>query len=118
MSILGDAAFAGPGAQKMTPHDEAEYMTATGSSLIGFQKQSCARERSIYVCGELLIFKRNQQFATETLVARGTILRQCFAQHSVCGPSRVCVANSNARVTNKWTIRMNGNLVERSPLRL
>jgi hypothetical protein len=45
----------GPGAQKMTPHYQAEYMTATGSSLIGFQKQSCARERSIYVCGELLI---------------------------------------------------------------
>ena len=30
-------------------------MTATGSSLIKLQNQSCARERSIYVCGELLI---------------------------------------------------------------
>ncbi len=30
-------------------------MTATESSLIGLHKQSCARERSIYVCGELLI---------------------------------------------------------------
>jgi len=30
-------------------------MTATGSSLIRLHKQSCARERSIYVCGELLI---------------------------------------------------------------
>jgi hypothetical protein len=33
----------------MMPHNEAEYMTATGSSLIALQKQSCARERSIYV---------------------------------------------------------------------
>ena len=49
----------GPWAQKMTPHDEAEYMTATGSSLIGFQKQSCARERSIYVCGESLILGKS-----------------------------------------------------------
>jgi hypothetical protein len=31
-------------------------MTATGSSLITLDKQSCARERSIYVCGELLIW--------------------------------------------------------------
>ena len=39
----------GPGAQKINaPFNEAEYMTATGSSLIGLQKQSCARERSIY----------------------------------------------------------------------
>ena len=30
-------------------------MTATGSSLIRLHKQSCARQRSIYVCGELLI---------------------------------------------------------------
>jgi len=30
-------------------------MTATGSSLIALQKQSCARERSIYMYGELLI---------------------------------------------------------------
>jgi hypothetical protein len=34
----------------MMPHNEAEYMTATGSSLIALQKQSCVRERSIYVC--------------------------------------------------------------------
>jgi hypothetical protein len=54
----------------MTPHSEAEYMTATGSSLIGLQKQSCARERSIYVCGELLIFRANQQFATHTINSR------------------------------------------------
>ena len=34
-------------------------MTATGSSLIGLHKQSCARERSIYVCGELLILGKS-----------------------------------------------------------
>ena len=45
----------GPGAKEIAPHNEAEYMTATGSSLISLQKESCARERSIYVCGELLI---------------------------------------------------------------
>jgi len=33
-------------------------MTATGSSLIALHKQSCARERSIYVCGELLLIAR------------------------------------------------------------
>ncbi len=34
-------------------------MTATGSSLIKLQNQSCARERSIYVCGELLILGKS-----------------------------------------------------------
>ena len=34
-------------------------MTATGSSLIKLHKQSCARERSIYVCGELLILGKS-----------------------------------------------------------
>ena len=34
-------------------------MTATGSSLIGLHKQSCARERSIYVCGELLNLQKS-----------------------------------------------------------
>jgi hypothetical protein len=42
----------GPGVPKINaPFNEAEYMTATGSSLIALHKQSCARERSIYVCG-------------------------------------------------------------------
>jgi hypothetical protein len=50
----------GPGAHRLTPpFNEAEYMTATGSSLIELHKQSCARERSIYVCGELLILRQN-----------------------------------------------------------
>jgi hypothetical protein len=50
----------GPGAPKINaPFNEAEYMTATGSSLIALQKQSCARERSIYVCGGLLILPKS-----------------------------------------------------------
>ena len=38
----------------------AEYMTATGSSLIALHKQSCARERSIYVCGEFQLMRRGR----------------------------------------------------------
>jgi hypothetical protein len=34
-------------------------MTATGSSLIRLHKQSCAWERSIYVCGELMILGKS-----------------------------------------------------------
>ena len=49
----------GPGAQNDAPLNEAEYMTATGSSLIRLHKQSCARERSIYVCGELQNLAQN-----------------------------------------------------------
>jgi hypothetical protein len=49
-----------PGAQKMMPYSEAEYMTATGSPLTELQYRPCARERSIYVCGELLISVENR----------------------------------------------------------
>jgi len=75
----------GPGAQNDAPLNEAEYMTATGSSLIKLHKQSCARERSIYVCGELLISVENQRFATHRIVSMSATIRRSAQNSNVYG---------------------------------
>ncbi len=60
-------------------------MTATGSSLIELQNQSCAWERSIYVCGELLILGKSVIRHTQaSFPAFGMIFTIRFSSDSGC----------------------------------